>query len=182
MNWKKVLLTGYVEGTRDPGKQRETFLTFLGKHKCIKHSEMIRQAIDRYMWIQLCKAWTSCDSQWQSSEPRSVYIGCFCSLCRVGLDSKQVQHSWWSISQLPCKSSVMSSSVVPMMYLSRPWGYCSYWILSLLRSRCACWMIGRCLVRLLISLGIGPAVAVSPQWVLSDGSWLGVDLGWTSWL
>ena len=37
--------------------------------------------------------WTSCDSQWQSSEPRSVYIGCFCSLCGEGLYSKQVQHS-----------------------------------------------------------------------------------------
>ena len=34
--------------------------------------------------------WISCDSQWQSSEPCSVYIGCFCSLCRVGLYSKQV--------------------------------------------------------------------------------------------
>ena len=31
-------------------------------------------------------------------------------------------------------------------------------------------------------MGIGPAVAVSPQWVFSDGSWLGVDPGWTTWL
>ena len=38
---EKVVLTGYVEGTRDRGKQRETLL--------------IRQAIDRDMWIQLCR-------------------------------------------------------------------------------------------------------------------------------
>ena len=30
----KVVLTGYVEGTRDRGKQRETFLTYLSKRKC----------------------------------------------------------------------------------------------------------------------------------------------------
>ena len=51
---EKVVLTGYVEGTRDRGKQRETFLTYLSKHKGIKPSEMIGQAIDRCMWIQLC--------------------------------------------------------------------------------------------------------------------------------
>ena len=51
---EKVVLTGYVEGTRDRGKQRETFLTYLSKHKGIKPSEMIRQAIDRDMRIQLC--------------------------------------------------------------------------------------------------------------------------------
>ena len=42
---EKVVLTGYVEGTRDRGNQRETFLTYLSKHKGIKPSEMIRQAI-----------------------------------------------------------------------------------------------------------------------------------------
>ena len=52
---ERVVLTGYVEGTRDRGKQRETFLTYLSKHKGIKPNEMIRQAIDRYMWIQLCR-------------------------------------------------------------------------------------------------------------------------------
>ena len=52
---EKVMLTGYVEGTRDRGKQRETFLTYLSKHKCVQPSEMIRQAIDRDMWIQLCR-------------------------------------------------------------------------------------------------------------------------------
>ena len=52
---EKVVLTGYVEGTRDRGKQRETFLTYLSKHKGIQPSEMIRQAIDRDMWIQLCR-------------------------------------------------------------------------------------------------------------------------------
>ena len=47
---EKVVLTGYVEGTRDQGKQRETFLTYLRKHNGIKPSEMIRQAIrQRYM-------------------------------------------------------------------------------------------------------------------------------------
>ena len=52
---EKVELTGYVEGTRDRGKQRETFLTYLSKQKGIQPSEMIRQAIDRDMWIQLCR-------------------------------------------------------------------------------------------------------------------------------
>ena len=52
---EKVVPTVYEEGTRDRGKQRETFLTCLSKYKGIKHSEMKRQAIDRDMWIQLCK-------------------------------------------------------------------------------------------------------------------------------
>ena len=52
---KKVVLTGYVEGTRDRGKLRETFLTYLSKHKGIKPSEMIRQAIEKDVWIQLCR-------------------------------------------------------------------------------------------------------------------------------
>ena len=29
---EKVVLTGYIEGTRDRGKQRDTFLTYLSKH------------------------------------------------------------------------------------------------------------------------------------------------------
>ena len=52
---EKVVLTGYVKGTRDRGKQRGTFLTYLSKHKGIQPSEMIRQAIDRDMWMQLCR-------------------------------------------------------------------------------------------------------------------------------
>ena len=32
---EKVVLTEYVEGTRDRGKQTETFLTYLSKHKGI---------------------------------------------------------------------------------------------------------------------------------------------------
>ena len=56
---EKVVLTEYVEGTRDRGKQRETFLTYLSKHKGIQSSEMIRQVIDRDMWIQLCRTWQS---------------------------------------------------------------------------------------------------------------------------
>ena len=40
------MLTGYVEGICDRGKQRETLLTYVSKHKGIKPSEMIRQAID----------------------------------------------------------------------------------------------------------------------------------------
>ena len=50
----KVVLTGYVEGTGDRGKQRETLLlllTYLSKYKGLKPSVMIRQAIDRDMWI-----------------------------------------------------------------------------------------------------------------------------------
>ena len=53
---EKLVLTEYVEGTRDRGKQGETFLTYLNKRKGLKPSEMKRQAIDRDMWIQLCKA------------------------------------------------------------------------------------------------------------------------------
>ena len=52
---EKVVLTGYVEGTHDGGKQRETFLAYLSKHNGIKPSEMIRKAIDRDIWIQLCR-------------------------------------------------------------------------------------------------------------------------------
>ena len=51
---EKVVLTGYVEGTRDRGKQREKLL-YLSKPKGLKPSEMIRHAIDRDMWIQLCR-------------------------------------------------------------------------------------------------------------------------------
>ena len=53
---KKVVLTGYVEGTRDRGKQGETLLTYLNKYTGTTPSEMIRQAIDRDMWIQLCSS------------------------------------------------------------------------------------------------------------------------------
>ena len=56
---KKVVLTGYVEGTRNRGNQRETFLTYLSKLKGLESSEMIHQAIDRDMWIQLCRTWQS---------------------------------------------------------------------------------------------------------------------------
>ena len=52
---EKVVLTGYVEGTRDRGKPSATLLTYLSKHRGIKPSEMIRQAIDRDLWIQLCR-------------------------------------------------------------------------------------------------------------------------------
>ena len=52
---EKVMLTGYVEGTRDRGKQREKLLMYSSKHKGIPPSEMIRQAIDRDMWIQVCR-------------------------------------------------------------------------------------------------------------------------------
>ena len=51
-------------------------------------------------------------------------------------------------------SAVMFTSVIPRMYLLRPCGYCFCWILSLQRSRYACWMIEMCLDILLISLGI----------------------------
>ena len=50
----KVILTGYVEGTRNLGKPRESLFVYLSKHKGIQPSEMIRQTIDRDMWIHLC--------------------------------------------------------------------------------------------------------------------------------
>ena len=57
--------------------------------------------------------WSTLDILWQ---PVAILRAPFCVywmfLCRIGLYSKHVQHSWWSISQLPCKSSVMSPSVV----------------------------------------------------------------------
>ena len=68
----------------------------------------------------------------------------FYSWCRVGLYSKQVPRSWWSISQPPCTSLVMCLSVVPMMYPPKFWGYCLCWKHSLLRSCYAHWMIVRC--------------------------------------
>ena len=40
---ENVVLTGYVAGTRDRGKQTDAFLRYLSKHKDIKPSEMIRQ-------------------------------------------------------------------------------------------------------------------------------------------
>ena len=52
---EKVVLTVYVKVTRDRGKQRETFLTYLSKHNGIKPSEITRQSIDRDMCIQLCR-------------------------------------------------------------------------------------------------------------------------------
>ena len=45
---EKVVLTEYVEGTRDQRKQKDTFLTYLSKHKVQQPSEIIRQVIDRY--------------------------------------------------------------------------------------------------------------------------------------
>ena len=41
---EKVMLIGYVEGTCDRGKQIETLLTYLSKHKGIKPDEMVRLA------------------------------------------------------------------------------------------------------------------------------------------
>ena len=37
---EKAVLTGYVERTRDRGKQRQTLLTYLSKHKGIQPSEI----------------------------------------------------------------------------------------------------------------------------------------------
>ena len=53
---EKVVLTGYAEGTRDRRKQRETFLTYLSENNGLKTIEMIRQAIVRYSWIQMCRS------------------------------------------------------------------------------------------------------------------------------
>ena len=53
----KVVPSGYVKGTRDRRKQRETFLTYLNKHKGIKPSEIIRQVIDRDTYFCFCYFW-----------------------------------------------------------------------------------------------------------------------------
>ena len=52
---EKVVVTGYVKGTRDLGKQRETLLMYLSKRKGLTPYGMIRQTIDNDMWIQLCR-------------------------------------------------------------------------------------------------------------------------------
>ena len=46
------MLAGYVVRTRDRGKQIETILTYLSKHKGIQPSEMIRQAIAQPTRVQ----------------------------------------------------------------------------------------------------------------------------------
>ena len=120
--------------------------------------------------------WIFCDIRWKSSEPHFACIVYFCSWCRVGLCSKHVQHSLWSISQPPCMSLVMFLFVVTSVYQPKPWGYYFYWLLSLLRGCYAYWMIVRCPGGLLKSLGTVPEVAVS----LSSGEyWLGVCPAWT---
>ena len=111
-------------------------------------SHLLLRAGDRH--------WTSCDIRWKFSEPHFACIGYVCSWCRVGLCSKQVQHSLWSIPQPPYMSLVMYLSVVPRMYQPNHWGYYFCWILCLLRDWYAYWMIVRCPGGLLRSLGIVP--------------------------
>jgi len=50
---EKIVLTGYVEGKRDRGRQRETFLTYLSKRTGLSPIELIHQADDRDFWRQL---------------------------------------------------------------------------------------------------------------------------------
>ena len=52
---ENLVVTGYVEGKRDKGRQRETFLTYLHKMKGKKPTELIHLAYERDVWLQLSK-------------------------------------------------------------------------------------------------------------------------------
>jgi len=47
---ENIVLTGFIDGKRDRGKQRETFMTYL--EKMTKHTpiELIRLARNRQVW------------------------------------------------------------------------------------------------------------------------------------
>ena len=48
-----LVVTGFVDGKRARGRQRETFLTYLGKFTN-KPLELLRLAKDRVVWSKLC--------------------------------------------------------------------------------------------------------------------------------
>ena len=52
---ENLLVTGYMEGKRAKGRQRETFLTYLHKMKGKKPTELIHLAYERDVWLQLSK-------------------------------------------------------------------------------------------------------------------------------
>ena len=51
---KHLVVTGFVDGKRACGRQRETFLTYLGKFMNKPPMELLRLAKDRVAWSKLC--------------------------------------------------------------------------------------------------------------------------------
>ena len=49
-----LVVTGFVDGKRARGMQRETFLTYLGKFTNKPPMELLRLAKDRVVWSKLC--------------------------------------------------------------------------------------------------------------------------------
>ena len=49
-----LVVTGFVGGKRARGRQRETYLTYLGKFMNKPPMEMLRLAKDRVVWFKLC--------------------------------------------------------------------------------------------------------------------------------
>ena len=52
---KNLVVTGFIEGTRARGRQRETYLTYLQKMKGMTPIELIHLAYERDVWLQLSK-------------------------------------------------------------------------------------------------------------------------------
>ncbi len=52
---ENLAVTGFVEGKRARGRQRETYLTYLHKMKEKTPTELIHLAYERDVWFQLCK-------------------------------------------------------------------------------------------------------------------------------
>ncbi len=52
---ENLVVTGYIEGKRARGRQRETYLTYLNKMKKRTPTELIHMARDRTVWSKLCK-------------------------------------------------------------------------------------------------------------------------------
>ena len=49
-----LVVTGFVDGKRARGRQRETFLTYLGKFTNKPPMELLQLAKDRVVWSKLC--------------------------------------------------------------------------------------------------------------------------------
>ena len=49
-----LVVTGFIDGKRARGMQRETFLTYLGKFTNKPPMELLRLAKDRVVWSKLC--------------------------------------------------------------------------------------------------------------------------------
>ena len=49
-----LVVTGFIDGKRARGRQRETFLTYLGKFTNKPPMELLRLAKDRVVWSKLC--------------------------------------------------------------------------------------------------------------------------------